>query len=357
MYRYNLLFVYDSEISTTGLSYPRALMHLLSGVYFGEVCLIGLLALKGAFGPLVLSLGFLILTVLVHVSLYRAVGPLLNALPRTLALESQEEIDTGTTQAGDTRNTNPRIPTTEMLAFDNFDFGQTNDFNFGEDEPPHHSQEPTTTIATDNFDFGQTNNFDFGLNDPPHNHENPIEDDNDEEEDEDGIHHESNASRTLEGAPNALSSAAAFVQSYVLKQASNHLDLKTVPRRFRFLNALIFPSVTNAKANFFIKWLHPEVYHDYSVLRSLIPHEIYPDPKYLLELERDIYYPPYMYEKPRSIWIPRDVGGISEQEVRHTKKVNPVTDEGAEIDEQGALKVNLDSLWLLEKEQVERLRW
>ncbi|KAI1623017.1 hypothetical protein EDD37DRAFT_453024 [Exophiala viscosa] len=359
VYRYNLLFVYDSEVSTMGLSYPRALMHLLVGVYFGEVCLVGLLVLKKAFGPLVMSLGLLVFTVLLHVSLYNAVGPLLNALPKTLSLESQGERDKGTTPTGERNATKPpQLPTPEILAFDNFDFGQSNDFNFGETASSHHSQKPINTTASDEFDFGQSNNFDFGHNDPPRDHGDSAKDDEDQEEDEDEIHHEPGSNRALEGAPNALSTVASFVQGHALKKASSYLDFKTVSHHFRFLNNWIFPSrLTNPKPNFFIKWLHPEVYQDYSVLRSLIPHDQYPDPKYSSELERNIYYPPCMYEEPPLLWIPRDVGGISKQEVQHTKKVNPVTDEGVDIDEKGALKVDLEGLWLLEKEAANKLRW
>jgi len=342
-----------------GLSYPRGLMHLLVGVYFGEVCLVGLLVLKKAYGPLALSLGLLLFTVLVHMSLYNAVGPLLNALPRTLALEAQKERDEGTIQPGDTNFANPpRIPTPDIFAPGNFDLGQSNDFNFGETVPPHHPQEPATAIAPDNFDFGQTDNFDFGLDDPPHDHENHALDDDYDEEDDDGIHHGPSSSRALEGAPNALSTARTFVQSYALKKASSYIDAKSVSHHFRFLNKWISPSRrTNPKPNFFVKWLHPEVYQDYSVLRSMIPDEQYPDPKYSAELERNVYYPPWMFEEPPLLWIPRDVGGISKQEIEHTKKVNPMTDEGVEIDEKGALKVDLDALLLLEKEAPTRLRW
>ncbi len=46
VYRYNLIYVYDSEIDTRGLVYPRALMQLLVGLYFSEVCMIGLFSLR-----------------------------------------------------------------------------------------------------------------------------------------------------------------------------------------------------------------------------------------------------------------------------------------------------------------------
>lgn len=87
VYRYQLLYVYDSGPDTKGLFYPRALMQLMVGLYIAQICLIGLFALKSGFYPLILMVVFLIFTALVHISLNEALTPLLNNLPRTLALE------------------------------------------------------------------------------------------------------------------------------------------------------------------------------------------------------------------------------------------------------------------------------
>ena len=88
-YRYNLLFVYDSNIDTKGLIYPRALQQTTTGVYLSLVCLIGLFGIKAAAGPLVLTVAFLIFVVLFHVSLNSAIDPLLKYLPKSL--EAEEE--------------------------------------------------------------------------------------------------------------------------------------------------------------------------------------------------------------------------------------------------------------------------
>ncbi|WEW61369.1 hypothetical protein PRK78_006859 [Emydomyces testavorans] len=90
-YRYNLLFVYDSTVDTKGLIYPRALKQVLTGIYLAELCMIGLFAIQGAVGPLILMGIFTILTVLAHISLNDALSPLLSALPRTL--ESEDDIE------------------------------------------------------------------------------------------------------------------------------------------------------------------------------------------------------------------------------------------------------------------------
>jgi hypothetical protein len=89
-YRYNFLFVYDINIDTKGLVYPRALQHLLTGVYLAEICMIGLCAIKGAIGPVVIMALFSIVTILAHMSLNEAVAPLNTYLPRTLDAEEEE---------------------------------------------------------------------------------------------------------------------------------------------------------------------------------------------------------------------------------------------------------------------------
>jgi hypothetical protein len=81
-YRYNILFVTDTQIDTKGLIYPRALQQLLTGLYIAELCLIGLFGIAAAIGPLILMIVFLIFTVLFHFSLNSALDPLLYNPPR-----------------------------------------------------------------------------------------------------------------------------------------------------------------------------------------------------------------------------------------------------------------------------------
>lgn len=88
-YRYNFLFVYDIRIDTKGLVYPRALQHLLTGVYLAEICMIGLFAIRSAIGPLIIMILFTILTILAHMSLNEALAPLNSCLPRTLDTEEE----------------------------------------------------------------------------------------------------------------------------------------------------------------------------------------------------------------------------------------------------------------------------
>lgn len=88
-YRYNILFVTDTQIDTRGLFYPRALMHLFFGIYIAEVAMIGMFAVSKAAGPAALMAVFLIFTLLYHITLNRALGPLLSGLPRSLQIEEE----------------------------------------------------------------------------------------------------------------------------------------------------------------------------------------------------------------------------------------------------------------------------
>ncbi|KAJ6110871.1 phosphate metabolism [Penicillium sp. IBT 16267x] len=88
-YRYNFFFVYDIEIDTKGLVYPRALQHLLTGLYIAEICMIGLCAIKGAVGPVIIMAIFLVVNILAHISLNEALTPLNSFLPRSLDAEEE----------------------------------------------------------------------------------------------------------------------------------------------------------------------------------------------------------------------------------------------------------------------------
>ncbi|EKG16711.1 protein of unknown function DUF221 [Macrophomina phaseolina MS6] len=92
-YRYNLLFVYDIDIDTKGLVYPRALQQLFVGLYIAEGCLIGLFAIqlgdRSALGPFIMMIILLIFTALYHISLNAALDPLLKYLPKSLQEEER----------------------------------------------------------------------------------------------------------------------------------------------------------------------------------------------------------------------------------------------------------------------------
>jgi hypothetical protein len=80
-YRYNVLYVAETQIDTCGLIYPQALKQLLSGIYLAEICLVGMFTVSKAVGPAILMAVFLVLTILCHISLFKALNPLLRGPP------------------------------------------------------------------------------------------------------------------------------------------------------------------------------------------------------------------------------------------------------------------------------------
>jgi len=215
-YRYNILFVTDSQIDTKGLIYPRALQQLLTGVYIAEICLIGLFGVATTPGPLILMVVFLIFTILYHMSLNAALDPLLYNLPKSL--EAEEE---------------------SLVAL----------------EAGTHVQ------------------------------------DGDSQE----------------------------------KNAGGKGDVTPVP-------------APHKKPSIVAKFMHPHIYSDYATLRRLVPHGILDaDNLYEENVEENAYFPPSVTSETPLLWIPRDEAGISKQEVQHTGKVIPITDEGCTIDEKNHL--------------------
>jgi hypothetical protein len=73
-YRYNFLYVYETNIDTKGEAYSKALKQLLTGVFLSEICLIGLFAISTAknsyaAGPLAIMCVMLLITIIFSVTL------------------------------------------------------------------------------------------------------------------------------------------------------------------------------------------------------------------------------------------------------------------------------------------------
>jgi len=217
-YRYNFLFVYNVNIDTKGLVYPRALYQTLTGVYLAEICMIGLFAIRKAAGPLVLQVVFLIFTLLFQLSLSSAVEPLLKFLPKNL--EKEEE---------------------GLLSVE--------DGAGGADEPEGAGP------------VNEKNGASKGANYP-------------------------------EGAEEAQTKPGGFLA----------------------------------------RFMHPETYYSYAHMRKVIPQD-YPEIMYSPEAEREAYLNPAVSSRPPVLWIPRDEGGVSRQEVAHTSGVIGISDGGAIVNE------------------------
>lgn len=238
-YRYNVLYVADSDIDTQGKIYPRALQHLAVGCYLLLVCLIGLFAIGSAsdqlaVGPLVLEIIFLVFLILYHVSLNNAMEPLINYLPKNLEAEE------------------------------------------------HALSQKDTTVGNGTDAHAKGNG----------------------------------ASSSARNGPDAE------------KAVPPSGDGADAPKQGGFFT------------RFIRTYFRPDKYEDYEALRQLVPsHE---SVEYPAEAERDAYFHPSIKSKLPLLWIPRDEMGVSRQEVLHTSKVAPITDEGAWLDENNKIQWGAD---------------
>jgi calcium permeable stress-gated cation channel len=90
------------------------------------------------------------------------------------------------------------------------------------------------------------------------------------------------------------------------------------------------------------KWIRPDIHCNYEAMRKLVPHD-FADIHYTPEQERDAYQHPSVTDSVPLLWVPRDIMGVSRQEVLHTNKVTPMTDDGAYFDEKGKIVWDRDS--------------
>lgn len=296
-YRYNLLYIYSAERDTRGLHYPRALAQTLTGVYLAEICLVGLFGIGGAYGPLVMSFGLIIFTALVHISLSDALNPLLYSLPRTVAAE--EALRQAGNNALDASNLQDKD---DALEAHNAELRQDHGYD---------------------SDFDPSNPTDLAVD------------------------HGEQTSRVVEGADRAVNLTTTTVTSFARKK----LRASPIPSfisKINFWSYWISPDPTK-KPNFLLKFLHPEIFCDYHILREQIPEDVY-EPTYEDSVLRDAYSPPSMRNRPPRIWIPQDAAGISKQEVAHSGKVIEITDQDAWLNDKGGMDVDLDgaiSRWVV----------
>ncbi|OAA55260.1 DUF221 domain protein [Niveomyces insectorum RCEF 264] len=323
VYKYNLVYCYDSDTDSKGLHYPRALMHLMIGLYLAEICLIGLFSIQAAIGPVVLMVMFLIFTMLVHLSLNDAVSPLLYSLPRTLALEDKD-LAAGhqdrLAAAADERAaaSNSGNNNTGGLAAEYYDVEE----GYGEEEDPE-----------DALHTGPTTNR--------------------------------GADVDVDGAGDLVNIVKDWTREALKKKIKSEVKIITTDARsFSFKRYMSWskkrgaatervsqpvdaeadgsnPSQPPTKPNFLIRWLHPEMYEDYTYLRTLLPKD--PPPiEYPNDYIRRGYWPPEMWKPIPTLWIPRDEAWVSRQEVAHTRQVVPISDQNAWLTPKGRVVADLN---------------
>ncbi|VVT58971.1 uncharacterized protein SAPINGB_P006476 [Magnusiomyces paraingens] len=97
-YLHNLIFTVQPS-DGRGIYYPRALSQTFTGLYLGEVCLLGLFVVAKSWGPLVLEAILIGVTAFAHITFNQAFEPLLFSLPRNLLKDlSTKNLITSETQ-------------------------------------------------------------------------------------------------------------------------------------------------------------------------------------------------------------------------------------------------------------------
>ncbi|KAL2861233.1 putative DUF221 domain protein [Aspergillus lucknowensis] len=95
------------------------------------------------------------------------------------------------------------------------------------------------------------------------------------------------------------------------------------------------------KVNFLVKYLRPDKYSGYEQLRKWVPSGT-DVTSYSPEVEQKAYYHPAISAQAPLLWIPRDEMGISAQEIRHTGRVIPISDDDAWLDEKNKIVWNIE---------------
>jgi calcium permeable stress-gated cation channel len=307
-YKYNLLYSWDSDLDTQGLVYPRALLHLMYGLYMAEICLIGLFGLQSAVGPVLLMALFLIFTGLVHVSLMDAVDPLLYSLPRTLALGDKDLVEGDENDAQAAEQNGPVTPHPQGAAAEYYAMEEGEAFSDNElDEPDEPDELPL-----------DANTINRGVGD-------------------------------IEGGRSFLSMLSTTAKQYFKRNSTSDPDEDGVPAS-RFLARLKAWGTPDPKKepNFVTRWLHPEIYEDYRYLQRTVVKEL-AAPVLAPAYARRGYQPPEMWSPAPKLWIPRDEGRVSRQEVAHTRAAGvQITDHGAWLDDSGWVRANMDECPFIE---------
>ncbi|KAM7187444.1 protein of unknown function DUF221 domain containing protein [Naviculisporaceae sp. PSN 640] len=290
VYRYNLIYVYESDLDTQGLFYPTALMQLMWGLYIAEICMIGLFALKDGFGPLLLMVLFLVFSVLVHISLSEAVAPLLYNLPRTLAREKDVGPITST-ESVEQDLTAPRPEESGGLAAAYYD----EDEHFGDEPEPPPLSELDTDIQM----------------------------------------------RGIEGSSSLKYMILDWSKDMFKSKLRSDVADSGLTRVLTRVKIFLTPDPTK-KQSFIMRWFHPEIYQDFRSLQPIVnpgPDDVELPEDYV----RKAYWPPEMWQPPPRLWIPKDEARVSRQEVAHTKDSVFISDQGCWLRDKGRVTCDFEN--------------
>ncbi|KAL1838165.1 hypothetical protein VTJ49DRAFT_2967 [Mycothermus thermophilus] len=284
VYRYSLVYVYDSKFDTKGLFYPRALMQLMTGLYIAQICLVGLFALKTAVGPMMLTIIFLIFTGLVHVSLNDAVTRLLYNLPRTLTLEKDKGDRAEDERPGEETSRAEPAATSTGLAADYYNMTDPEDEDFLSDAHRKATHDLPTDVELRGIEGPNTLRY-----------------------------HLTQWTKAL--LRSAVRKAATPVKDQDPYGVSSESGLTQLLRRIKIM---ITPDPSRPP-NIITTFLHPEIYQSFRELQPRVNPQPGPEGTALpRDYARRAYWPPEMWTPTPRLWIPRDEARVSRQEVAHS---------------------------------------
>lgn len=100
----------------------------------------------------------------------------------------------------------------------------------------------------------------------------------------------------------------------------------------------------HTKPSMMRKFFRPDIYTDYATMRRLVPHD-FAETRYDPDTEAHAYQHPAVIDEAPLLWIPKDQMGVSRQEIAHTEKLIPMTDEGAFFDQKGRIVWDVDGTY------------
>jgi len=300
-YLYNFLFVNGFVTDTGGLAFPKAIYQTFTGLYFAEICLLGIFFItSGARAQGIVMVVVLVLTVLYQLKLQDMFDPLITYLP----IDIQEEL---LSQVQAQKIKDGRNPDEEAAQF-----GGPGPNNVpSEDRKPSTSSQPTSS------------------QDPVENFASePAEPLPTVEEDDEKL-------GELEQIDSATATKGGFAQLRGhLRSVSDNLrnvsdNLRTVSEKI----PLSIPGLTKKKG----LWDDDEddANIDTTLMRKFA-HELTEE-----ELTAMAFEHAALRSRPPILWIPEDELGIAKDEIRRTKiecgKEIAITCRGARLTEKGKI--------------------
>ncbi|KAL6942642.1 hypothetical protein ACO0QE_003826 [Hanseniaspora vineae] len=292
-YLYSLTYVCQESPDGRGMYYPRALFQTLVGVYIGQVCLLGLFVVGKGWGPIVLEVVCICVTVFIHTNLSAAFDKLNTVVPVDCMKPLDGKSDTpsfvniynnhrshrgGVVSSGDDNS----------LSMERDDIKELPKFQVKKYQPriaSHGGKDQQTSVLTD-YTFEVQQQSTQGL--PFNNNENNI----------------LSVPLLADGDTDPMPAAPAWK-----------------------------------------KLFYPHIYASYKAVKSKLPN-IYQlkDPNEIVDTKHAYDLPAVAQQCP-IIWIPKDPYGFSTVFIEELAKCNiQASDDGAFVNEQGKLVWELDSV-------------